>query len=214
MLLHGEERKQNKFIPKVINLAIKQIQSLSDQSIDLENVKAVFGPNVDQKLKAQAEEIRTKVNQGDWNSICNCQDPVLLVFVIIELLRSLKPQIIEEEHIKQIRVGFTQLDNLVLALLSNLSELISFLACKGTFAQTDDISRKFTDVLIQGSHDFFNDIHTSLNYLPKLIEEQRNQEITLSAPQKFGESEKRPLLLFDRSSVSPIQIKMHLNLKS
>jgi hypothetical protein len=67
--LHGEERKFNRFFPKVINAFSFKIKELLEQdSKFVDNiVSAIFKPR--KEILAHVEEIAQEINKGSWDCI-------------------------------------------------------------------------------------------------------------------------------------------------
>lgn len=90
VLLHGEERRFTRFIPKVVSMAVQRVQELLASEHDLSFMTAskvcdLFGPRIEspisklvsqspsaenlQPLDLKVDQIRLHVNNGNWDYI-------------------------------------------------------------------------------------------------------------------------------------------------
>jgi hypothetical protein len=87
LLLHGEERRFIKFIPKVLNLSLTRIKTLTDQGMTLKHSEILHilkaTPN---QLSSKIEHIRTRTNQSDWQAILGADDLYIALAVVVSFL--------------------------------------------------------------------------------------------------------------------------------
>lgn len=77
MLLHGEERRFIRFMPKVVYQALERLRELqSHKATDVE----ITAQSVAKQIAAQpahqviVHEIRDQINLGHWDAIKKCDD--------------------------------------------------------------------------------------------------------------------------------------------
>ena len=139
LLLHGEERRFIKFIPKVIYEALERLKDLQNNTNKFSeplNVKQVLwqfkaSHAKDANLKGyqldKVHEIRQDVNAGHWDKLRSCQDNSLLIQVIIEFIKGLQKPIFSNEEMESLSEisASSGIDRSHTGLLTTIADLIS-----------------------------------------------------------------------------------------